>query len=98
LLYIYDKVLHQTCRAPGYGASEYRVFVVLTRRIFAMAKTTKRESLVVASKVKGYVKSKKMMTSSDALCIISDKVYCMLDAAMERAKANRRTTVKPQDL
>jgi hypothetical protein len=63
-----------------------------------MAKAAKRESLVVASKVKAHVKSKKMMTSSDALCVISDKVYCMLDAAMERAKANRRTTIKPQDL
>lgn len=62
-----------------------------------MAKT-KKESLVVASKVKAYVRSKKMMTSSDALETISNGVYCMLDCAMARAKANRRTTVKPQDL
>ena len=58
----------------------------------------KRESLIVASKVKAYIKSKKMMTSSDALEAISDRVYCMLDSAIERTKANRRTTVKPQDL
>jgi hypothetical protein len=58
----------------------------------------KRESLVVASKVKAYIKSKKMMTSSDALAAISDNVYCMLDAAIARSKANRRSTVKPQDL
>jgi hypothetical protein len=58
----------------------------------------KRESLVVASKVKAYIKSKKMMTSSDALAAISDKVYFMLDAAVARTKANRRSTVKPQDL
>ena len=58
----------------------------------------KKESLVVASKVKAYVKSKKMMTSSDALGAISDRVYCMLDKAIERTKANRRSTVKPQDL
>ena len=58
----------------------------------------KRESLVVASKVKAYIKSKKMMTSSDALGTISDKVYCMIDEAIARTKANRRTTVKPQDL
>jgi len=57
-----------------------------------------RDSLIVASKVKAYIKSKKMMTSSDALGAISDNVYDMLDAAIARTKANRRTTVKPQDL
>ena len=58
----------------------------------------KRESLIVASKVKAYIKSKKMMTSSDALGTISDAVYDMLDQAIVRTKANRRSTVKPQDL
>jgi len=62
-----------------------------------MAKKTK-EVLVVASKVKGYIKSKKMMTSSDALGAISDKVYGLLDDAMARTKANRRSTVKAQDI
>ena len=57
-----------------------------------------RESLIVASKVKAYIKSKKMMTSSDALAALSEKVYCILDAAVCRTKANRRSTVKPQDL
>ena len=58
----------------------------------------KKESLIVASKVKAYIKGKRMMTSSDALGAISDAVYCMLDRAVERTKANRRSTVKPQDL
>ncbi len=57
-----------------------------------------KESLVVASKVKAYIKSKKMMTSSDALGALNDKIYGMLDAAAARTKANRRSTVKPQDL
>ncbi len=60
--------------------------------------TKKRDSLIVASKVKAYIKSKKMMTSSDALEPISEKVYAMLDAAIIRTKANRRSTVKAQDL
>jgi hypothetical protein len=64
--------------------------------VYRMAK--KRESLVVASKVRAYIKSKKMMTSSDALEAVSDRVYGMLDAAATRAKANRRSTVKVQDL
>ena len=58
----------------------------------------KRESLIVASKVKAYIKSKKMMTSSEALEAISDKVYDMLDDAIARTQANRRSTVKAQDL
>ena len=62
-----------------------------------MAKKQK-ESLIVASKVKAYIKSKKMMTSSEALTAISDAVYNMLDAAIVRTKANRRSTVKAQDL
>ena len=57
-----------------------------------------RESLIVASKIKAYIKSKKMMTSSDALGAINERVRSMLDAAIERTKANRRSTVKPQDL
>jgi len=57
-----------------------------------------KESLIVASKVKAYVRSKKMMTSSDALGALNEAVYCMLDAAIARTKANRRSTVKPQDL
>ena len=56
------------------------------------------EVLVVASKVKSYVKSKQMQTSSDAIAALSDKVCAILDEATERAKANRRSTVKPQDL
>ena len=58
----------------------------------------KREVLVVASKIKAYNKSKKMMTSSDAIAALSDKVYAILDAAVVRTKANRRSTIKPQDL
>lgn len=58
----------------------------------------KREALVVASKVKAHIKGQKMMTSSEALEAISERVYDMLDAAIARAKANRRSTVKAQDL
>lgn len=57
-----------------------------------------KESLVVASKVKAYIKSKKMMTSSDAVAALNDRIYGMLDGAVARTKANRRSTVKSQDL
>ena len=62
-----------------------------------MAKKPK-ETLVVASKVKAYIKSKKMMTSGESITALSDKVYKMLDDAIVRTKANRRSTVKAQDL
>jgi len=57
-----------------------------------------KEVLVVASKVKAYIKSKQMKTSSDAIADLSDKVCSIYDDAVARAKANRRSTVKPQDL
>jgi hypothetical protein len=58
----------------------------------------KRDSLIVASKVKAYIKGKKMMTASDTLEALSEHVYSVLDAATARTKANRRSTVRPQDL
>jgi hypothetical protein len=58
----------------------------------------KRESLIVASKVRAYIKSKKMITSSELVEATSEAVYGMLDGAIARAKANRRSTVRAQDL
>lgn len=58
----------------------------------------KREVLVVASKVKAYIKSKKMQTSGDSIQALSEKIYAWLDEAASRTKANRRSTLKPQDL
>ena len=57
-----------------------------------------RECLVVASKIKAYIKSKDMMTSAEAIDAISEEVYELLDDAVGRAQANRRSTVKAQDL
>jgi histone H3/H4 len=58
----------------------------------------KREPLVVASKVKAFVKDQKMMSSSEMVEALSEHVYNLLEAAVARAKANRRSTVKAQDL
>lgn len=63
----------------------------------APAKSAK-ESLIVASKIKAYIKSTGKMTASETLDAINDKIYQMLDAAVARTEANRRSTVKPQDL
>jgi hypothetical protein len=61
-------------------------------------KCAKLEMMVVSSKVKAYIKDKGCMTSGDALEALNCKLACMLDAAVERTKGNKRSTVKPQDL
>jgi histone H3/H4 len=55
-------------------------------------------SLVVASKVKAIVKEKGLQTSSDALDALNKRVHALIEDAVERAKANKRSTVKPQDV
>ena len=57
-----------------------------------------KEMLLIASKVKAYVKSKGCHTAGDMLPALNDKVYCILDAAAARTKGNKRSTVKPQDV
>ncbi|OHB45075.1 MAG: hypothetical protein A2178_02585 [Planctomycetes bacterium GWC2_49_10] len=64
----------------------------------AKAAPKAKESLVVASKVKGYIKSKGMMSSSEMLDGLNAVLYCALDKAMARTQANRRSTVKSADL
>lgn len=61
-------------------------------------KKAAKEVLVVASKVKAYVKSQGMMSSSDSIAALNEQVYALLDAAINRTQQNRRSTVKPQDL
>jgi len=92
---MYEECLEK-CRAYGFWCRWIKVLVFFNKEDFGMAK--EKESLIVASKVKAYIKSKKMMTSSDALGALSDVVYSTLDAAIGRTKANHRSTVRPQDL
>jgi hypothetical protein len=54
--------------------------------------------LVVASKVKEYIKSKGAKTSGETIPALSDMVCKVLDDAIKRAQANKRSTVKPSDL
>lgn len=56
------------------------------------------EMLVVRSKVKEYAKKKKMSFGGDAATALSKEVACLIDKAVERAKANRRSTVKGRDI
>ncbi|MBI4616120.1 MAG: hypothetical protein HY720_21060 [Planctomycetes bacterium] len=58
----------------------------------------KRDSLVVGSKVREYIRKNKLMTSGELLEALSNKMYCVLDCAMERTKGNKRSTVRAHDL
>tara|TARA_B100000749_G_scaffold274498_1_gene258843 strand:- start:885 stop:1151 length:267 start_codon:yes stop_codon:yes gene_type:complete len=64
----------------------------------APAAPAARDTLVVGSKVKAYVKSQGAMSSGALIGAVSDKVYALLDDAIGRAKANKRSTVKNTDL
>ena len=57
-----------------------------------------RESLIVASKAKAYIKSKGCIVSADAISELNKKVYLLLDEATQRTKDNKRTTLRPYDL
>jgi hypothetical protein len=63
-----------------------------------MAKKAKKEILVVGSKVKAYIKSKKFMTAGDFTEALSEEVYALIDKAVARTKGNNRSTVKAKDL
>jgi len=56
------------------------------------------EVLVVGSKVKAYIKSKGMHTSSETIEALSKEVEGLLNKAVTRCKANNHGTVKPRDL
>lgn len=64
----------------------------------AKAKKGGRDSVVVTSKVKGFVRSNKMICAGDLALAVDGKVREMLKAAVGRAQANKRSTVRPQDL
>lgn len=56
------------------------------------------ELLVVASKVRAYLKEKDGKMSGDLPEAVNKKLLAVLDDAVMRSRANKRTTVKPQDI
>ena len=57
-----------------------------------------RETLVVTSKTKAYIKEKGCMMSSDAIDALNNKVHDLIDSAVLRTKENKRSTLRPHDL
>jgi len=58
----------------------------------------KKDVLVVGSKVKRYIKSKKMMCSGDLLEGLNECMYSCIDEAIKRTKNNKRATVRKYDV
>ena len=56
-----------------------------------------KKPLVVASKIKAYIKSRGAESSGEILDALSEKVMKLLDAAIANAKADERTVVGPGD-
>lgn len=56
------------------------------------------EVLVVASKVRNYLKGKGVKMSGELIGELNKNVMWMLDKATMRTKGNKRSTVKPQDV
>jgi histone H3/H4 len=57
-----------------------------------------QETLVVASKVKAYIKGKGLNTSASAIDALSNRVREICDAAVQNATSDRRKTVKDRDI
>ena len=68
-----------------------------TKKAKSKAKAPK-EPLIVASKVKNYVKAAGMMSSKEFLAGLNGAVCEVIDKAVCRAQENKRSTVQPRDL
>ena len=84
-------------------------FLVLSRSILdlnnskekKMAKKAKkkdRDVLVVASKIREYVKNNDCNTSGEFIGELSNTVYDLIDKAISRAQGNNRKTIQAKDV
>lgn len=62
------------------------------------AKKKAREVVVVGSKVKDVVRNAGLRSDGELVQAVSEKVHDLLEAAIDRAQANKRGTVRPYDL
>ena len=62
------------------------------------AKGNDRDVLVVASKIREYVKSNDCNTSGEFISELSNTVYYLIDKAIDRAQGNNRKTIQAKDV
>jgi len=92
------KKAKKTTRKPARKTARKSSAKKTTRKSTAKKRSSSKEILVVNSKVRAYIKKKKCMTSSEFVPALSEEVYAMIDRAVERAKANKRSTLRARDL
>ncbi len=56
------------------------------------------DMVVVTSKVKAFAKSLKLRCDGELAGALNDRVQALLKSAAERTRANKRGTMRPQDL
>lgn len=56
-----------------------------------------RETLIVASKTKAFIKNQGCMVSADALDELNNKIYQLIENAVKRTKENKRSTLRSHD-
>lgn len=56
-----------------------------------------KETLIVASKTKAYIKGQGCNMSGEAIEALNQKLYDLIDQAVARTKENKRQTVRPHD-
>ena len=56
------------------------------------------EMMVVASKIKAFAKGLKLRCDSQLAGALNDRVREMMSCAADRTRANKRGTMRPQDL
>ncbi|MEZ4384560.1 MAG: hypothetical protein R3A79_24745 [Nannocystaceae bacterium] len=64
----------------------------------AKSKKAPREIVVVGSKVKEVIKAAELRSDGQLIEAVSNKVHDLLESAIERCRANNRSTVRPHDL
>lgn len=87
-------------RAPREDAAEQGTVTEPRRRIVASAAPEREpaEVLIIASRLKDYITARAdMNTSADVMDALSDIVRASTDAAIRRARAEGRKTVKGRD-
>ena len=68
------------------------------KRMAKKAKKKDRDVLVVASKIREYVKSNDCNTSGEFISELSNTVYDLIDKAINRAQGNNRKTIQAKDV
>lgn len=87
-----------TSRLPSGGGDSDELRLRLMRQMKADSKPDEKDVLVVASKLKKYIKERSGMScSADSLQALSDMIRMHANDAIDQARADGRRTVKARD-